>query len=64
MNNFNSSIRDHSHFKDLTAPQIINKLAELEQSGNLLDYASKHFPDYVQGSDVLKFTLLVDLGIA
>lgn len=63
MNNFNSSIRDHSHFSGLTAPQIIKKLAELENSGNLLDYALRNFPDYVDGESVMKFTLLTDLKI-
>lgn len=64
MDKFLNVDRDSSHFNDLTTEQATQLLAELEQNGKLLCYAKEHFPDYVHGSDVMKFTLLADLGIA
>ncbi len=55
--------RDCSFFDGLQKPDITGLLAKWEQNGELLQRAMENFSDYVCAGEVLKFTLIADLGL-
>jgi len=55
--------RDCSYFDQFTNEKSKKLLSKLEQDGNLISYAKKHFPDYVVNNEILKFNLVQDLNL-